>query len=1075
MNVNHTSYRRVLSAILMLGICSPLAAQMQTSIRQARHILDVAGIKGGLIVHIGCDEPDLTAALRRDDSCLVHGLAVDPDKVQSARKHIRSLGRYGPVSIARFDGMHLPYADNLVNLIVADGLADILRAECLRVLAPKGVLCIKSDDDWVATVKPRPETIDEWTHHLHDPGGNAVSSDQVTGPPRQIQWTAGPLWARSHGWTPSVSAMVSAGGRIFYICDQTMTGVDGSVPSRWCVVARDAFSGVPLWEVPIPKWGSRAFSGTPDAGHGITVGRFTMPPHVGKRLVAIGDTVYVTLGPTAAVTALDATTGQIRNVYKGTENTDEILCSDGRLILSINPPADAKPPVVEKDQTPPPAPGKHICAVDIETGRMLWKNGPFDAVRAGRGQDPFGRLELAAGDGKVFILTAQAIHCFDAASGDILWRIDRPKLPDDAVRRLGFAGMYEFLLTVMVYRDGVVLLAQPEPNTHHTYHTMPGTLYAFDADSGHRMWQHAYGGWGHCTPPDVFVVADNVWTHVNAETEFGSVWGNGYRALDSSKVDYRIQALNLRTGKLQREISTKDIFNVGHHHRCYRNKITERFLLSSRRGVEFVDLASGRNYQNHWVRSGCLLGYLPCNGLLYTTPHPCSCYIEAKLIGFNALAPARDPAPPIGQRLEKGPAYAAASARRTEPQANDWPTYRAGGLRSGATDCAVPTNLEIAWQTDIGAELSAPVVSNGKVYLACPETHDVRALDAGTGRTLWTCTADSRIDSPPTIHSGLAIFGSADGTVYCLTADTGRLVWRFTAAPHRRLINACNRLESPWPVPGSVLIHENQCWFAAGRSSYLDGGIQVYALDPATGKVLHHRTIYHPDPQTHISSPEPSAHAIAGMLNDVPATDGANVFIRQMQISSNDKKKGKPHLYTSGGYLDSSLFNRTYWQVGQARTAGLMVMGDDCAYGVEVYASRSRETVFTPGAGAYRLKCALLKAPPAASKPKRRMKEPPARWQQKLPIRVTALVRAADTLFAAGLPDTRDSHTRWTNGRPCAGALAAFDAETGKAIEQYKLPAPPVWDGMAAANGRLYISTDNGRILCMRPEDAANN
>ena len=42
---------------------------------------------------------------------------------------------------------------------------------------------------------------------------------------------------------------------------------------------------------------------------------------------------------------------------------------------------------------------------------------------------------------------------------------------------------------------------------------------------------------------------------------------------------------------------------------------------SSRRGVEFVDLATGENTQNHWVRSGCLLGNLPCNGLLYAPPY----------------------------------------------------------------------------------------------------------------------------------------------------------------------------------------------------------------------------------------------------------------------------------------------------------------------------------------------------------------------------------------------------------------------------------------------------------------------
>ncbi len=105
----------------------------------------------------------------------------------------------------------------------------------------------------------------------------------------------------------------------------------------------------------------------------------------------------------------------------------------------------------------------------------------------------------------------------------------------------------------------------------------------------------------------------------------------------------------------------------------------------------------------------------------------------------------------------------------------------------------------------------------------------------------------------------------------------GALVWRFDAAPHHRLVNAFGQLESPWPVPGSVLIHNEKCWFAAGRSSYLDGCIRVYALDPRTGEIAHHETIYSPDPKTAKVSPETNAHSMSGLLNDIPATDGANM------------------------------------------------------------------------------------------------------------------------------------------------------------------------------------------------------
>ena len=1062
----------------------------------AAKILDEAGVTGGLIVHLGCGDGKLTAALRANDGYLVHGLDIEAETVDAARTHIQSLGLYGPVSVDSFDGKHLPYADNLVNLLVVSGASvQVSEDEILRVLAPRGVALAQGKPEatgtrhptpdtsptlpgWTKLAKPWPDTIDEWTHQLHGPGGNAVAGDRVVGPPARMQWTAGPLWARSHGWTPSVSAMVSAGGRLFYICDETLACADGTVPSKWFVVARDAFSGVLLWKCPISQWGSEAHSGTPDTGDGVTTGRFTMPPNVGKRLVAVADTVYVTLGPTAPVTALDAATGKVKRVYADTANADEILCTDGRLIISINPPPEKRPSLVARTDTPPPAPGKHICAVDIETGRVLWKKGPFSAIRTSTGQDPFGRLELAAGDGKVVALTTETIECLAADSGRTIWRIDRPALPADAVRRIGFAGMYEYLLAVMVYHDGVVLLAQPEPNTHHTYHTMPGSLYAFDAEDGRQMWKHAYGGWGHCTPPDVFVVEDLVWSHVNTETEFGSVWGNGYRALDPSTVDYRIQALDLRTGKLRKELPTKDIFNTGHHHRCYRNRITERFLLSCRRGVEFVDLSTGDNYQNHWVRSGCLLGYLPANGLLTVAPHPCGCYIGAKLTGFNALAPRAE----VGNskfetgnwedRLENGPAFGHIGNRQSAiANPADWPTYRHDAKRSGATESAVGTDLEVAWRADVGTKPSGLVVADRKVLVAGVDAHAVQALDARDGKVVWGYTAGARIDSPPTFHNGLAIFGSADGRVYCLRAADGELVWRFDAAP-RRLVTAFGQLESAWPVPGSVLVHDGKCWVAAGRSSHLDGGIHLHALDPATGRVLHNQTIYNPDPETGKTTPEPNSHSMTGLLNDIPATDGTNVFIRQMNVSSADTRGGQ-HLFTTGGYLDPSWFNRTFWQFGRARTSGIMVLGKDVAYGVEVYESRSRETVFRPGANVYRLQCISLKAPPKVPRgkqapAKRRQQGMRPQWEQRLGIRVTAMVRAADTIFVAGSPDVvdpNDPHGAW-EGRS-GGLLAAFAAGDGKKLAEYKLPSPPVWDGMAAAGGRLFISTEDGCVACM--------
>jgi len=70
----------------------------------ARQILEATGLKGGLIVHIGCGDGTLTAALRAGPSYVVHGLDTDAENVQTAREHLRKLGIYGPAAVDRFDG-----------------------------------------------------------------------------------------------------------------------------------------------------------------------------------------------------------------------------------------------------------------------------------------------------------------------------------------------------------------------------------------------------------------------------------------------------------------------------------------------------------------------------------------------------------------------------------------------------------------------------------------------------------------------------------------------------------------------------------------------------------------------------------------------------------------------------------------------------------------------------------------------------------------------------------------------------------------------------------------------------------
>lgn len=130
----------------------------RTNDRDTAAILRQAGVQGGLVVHVGCGDGRLTAGLHASGSYVVQGLDADPAHAAAARQHVRSLGLADKVWIEKWTGPQLPYADNLVNLIVVNGqllvgsrpLA-VAREELLRVLCPGGVAVFATDDGQLTT------------------------------------------------------------------------------------------------------------------------------------------------------------------------------------------------------------------------------------------------------------------------------------------------------------------------------------------------------------------------------------------------------------------------------------------------------------------------------------------------------------------------------------------------------------------------------------------------------------------------------------------------------------------------------------------------------------------------------------------------------------------------------------------------------------------------------------------------------------------------------------------------------------------------------------------------------------
>ena len=92
-------------------------------------------------------------------------------------------------------------------------------------------------------------------------------------------------------------------------------------------------------------------------------------------------------------------------------------------------------------------------------------------------------------------------------------------------------------------------------------------------------------------------------------------------------------------------------------------------------------------------------------------------------------------------------------------------------------------------------------------------------------------------------------------------------------------------------------------------------------------------------------------------------------------------------------------------------------------------------------------------------------------WSQNVPLVVRAMVLADDVLLAAGPPFVEDQQaTEPAFGAEGRGVLMAFAGKDGQKMARYPMPAQPVFDGMAVARGRLYVSMCNGHVACFGEE-----
>ncbi|NCO39326.1 MAG: hypothetical protein COZ06_08745 [Armatimonadetes bacterium CG_4_10_14_3_um_filter_66_18] len=1002
------------------------------------------GVQGGLVVQLGAADTATPAALSRTGRYLVNVLDVDAAAVAAARTQLRAQGYYGLVSadlIAK--PSLLPYTENLVNLVIVGNLS-VPASEVFRVLVPGGAVVVADPQTLakqqlraagfaavrdldlapgalsVTARKPWPANMDWWSHPRHGADGNPASDDTLVGPPDRVRWIAAS--------TSEVEGMVSAGGRNYY----------GGV------LARDSFNGLRLWHSNLGNAEVNAATfALPRLSAGVA------------RPVAARDRLYAIAG--GKLVALEAATGKVVREFPGVERPRQLANSGDTLVA---------------------ADGKAVHAYSTRTGGELWSFAAVDATNLVVSGEFVSFLQGQPKRG----LALEAV-ALDLRTGAVAWRrSDYPWLPK--------------VSRTVLHNDQLAFEVSSLSD-----HDAGNGLHVVSARTGEPLWEKVFPpGMNHNRQARAMFLNSGLWILHGGKTNTADPANIGHLPLE-------VSALDPLTGQT---LATRD---AGLTH-CFPPVATARYLLS---GVfDMTDLQSGKVVVNPITKANCSAegGWMPANGLVYTTPKHCSCW--PMLRGFTALAPrspetspAHKPLDQIEFPLEKGPAFGAIpSAESQVADPNDWPLYRHDAWRSGSTAAPGPKSLNARWAVQLAPKaevamveeaplgpllhdwrenpvvkgpLSAPTVANGLVFVTRPDAQEVLAVDAASGQVRWRFTADGRVDTPPAVYRGACLFGSQSGSVYALRADTGELAWRMQAGPTVERIVVYGQVESPWPVPGAVLVIDGVAYFAAGRQPFADGGVLVFSVDPFTGQRHWVRRLD--------TIPQQGYYENSGLEFDpfdILHQEGEGltlsrwIFSRDGKQVSVDKWDGFARIDTGHGAV---YVPRGWWTYsprhqhrfpGEASRRPLCVFRDGTVLTSldgttevfrrdfkleqgETFSNKwitgwEAATVARDGGTPYRTYRLAEKAawkadpftPPAE-------KTTPKPKNAQLYNDLQALALSGDGRLFVVHKD---------------GRLKALATEDGRVLAEIQVPQP-AWDGLAVADKRLFLTTQTGELVCL--------
>ena len=184
--------------------------------------------------------------------------------------------------------------------------------------------------------------------------------------------------------------------------------------------------------------------------------------------------------------------------------------------------------------------------------------------------------------------------------------------------------------------------------------------------------------------------------------------------------------------------------------------------------------------------------------------------------------------------------------------ADDWPMWRYDSYRSACSKEQLPGKLTLQWSRQYSPReqvwddpmnndmmtydrVFEPIILGNRLFVNFNDSDRLVAFDLDSGKEIWRFYTDAPVRLAPVAYKGKVYISSDDGHLYCVSAETGRQVWKFRGGPSAQKVIGNKRVISMWPARGGPVIRDGHVYFAAGIWPFV--GTFIYALDAETGKV----------------------------------------------------------------------------------------------------------------------------------------------------------------------------------------------------------------------------------------------